>query len=343
MSQKPVDEKHFFQIQAGAEGRLNGHRFEEIVTNELNHIDFMCDDMVVECTGPNMYYGNPAKALIRHISQDKGKGIEKYKAYWLGGIATSGKGAAILNEAGAKITGSKSDILLEVDYDDGTKETVGVSVKSCSNNAQMALTTASAFCEMLRENDIFVSSEAETGLKMFCGEEGYRPKDGYIPQDITNIPFDRKARPERWYWEELSDSVKQEWDNIFSVNQIKITMMLLQCARNYKTDCYKPEYIIHECVRHIDIDECTVAVMSVEELAIYSKMFDSFGVKKQQIRKGSYKGIDLEYHQYPYFGFVQFQPIGNRQNFSELQFNLKSKYYNKFKEYSNIQCQTNKK
>ncbi len=36
-------------------------------------------------------------------------------------------------------------------------------------------------------------------------------------------------------------------------------------------------------------------------------------------------------HQYPHFGFIQFQPIGNQQNFSELQFNLKAKYYNKFK------------
>lgn len=127
-----------------------------------------------------------------------------------------------MNENGEKITGSKSDILMDVEYEDGTKERIGISAKACSNNAQLALTTVSAFCEMLKENGMHISENAEIGLKMFCGEDGYRPKDSY-----------------------------------------------------------KPTYIIHE---------------------------------------------------YPYFGFIQFQPIGNQQNFSELQFNLKSKYYNKFKE-----------
>lgn len=332
MALEPINEGHLFQIEAGAEGRLNGHKFEEIVTNELNNIDLMCNETVLECIRPNIYYGNPAKALIVHISKDKEKVIDKFRAYWLGGLATSGKGAELLNEDGVRLKASKSDILLDINYNDGTNEKIGISVKSCSNNAQMALTTVSVFCEMLRENGICVSKDAEIGLKMFCGEENYRPKDGYTPSDISNIPCDRMARPERWYWEELSDSVKQEWANILTVNQIKITMMLLQCARNYKTDSYKPAYILHECERHIDIDECKVAVMSVEELAMYSKNFDSFGVKSQPVRKGSYKGIDLAIHQYPYFGFVQFQPIGNKQNFSELQFNLKSKYYNKFEE-----------
>lgn len=34
---------------------------------------------------------------------------------------------------------------------------------------------------------------------------------------------------------------------IFTENQLKITIMLLQCARTYKTDNYKPTYILHEC------------------------------------------------------------------------------------------------
>lgn len=331
MALEPMNAGHLFQIQAGTKGRLKGHKFEERVTEELNRIDFMVDDLLIECHQPNIYNGNPARALVKHISWDKGKRINRLKAYWLGGLATAGEGATVLNVNGERVTGSKSDILVDVSYHDGSNERIGVSVKACSNNAQLALTTASAFCGMLRDRGIYISEDAEIGLKMFCGEDGYRPMDGYLPKDISNIPCNRMARPERWYWEELSDPVKKEWETILSVNQVEITMMLLQCARTYKTDSYKPSYILHECKRHIDINECEVAVMSVKEFAVYSQLFDSFGVKEQIVRKGRYKGIDLAVHQYPHFGFIQFQPIGNRQNFSELQFNLKAKYYNTFK------------
>lgn len=331
MALDPKSEGHLFQIEAGTEGRLKGHKFEEVVTEELNNIDFMSGNTFIECVKPNVYHGNPANALVSHISQDKGKQINRLNAYWLGGLATARAGDNILNENGEKITGSKSDILMDVEYEDGTNERIGVSAKACSNNAQMALTTVSVFCGMLRENGIDVSDDAEIGLKMFCGEVGYRPIDGYVPKDMSNVPQDRKARQDRWFWEELSNQVKQEWEKIFTENQLKITMMLLQCARTYKTDSYKPTYILHECEKHSDIGNCKVAVMSVEEFATYSQLFDSFGIKEKRISKGSYKGIDMAIHQYPHFGFIQFQPIGNQQNFSELQFNLKSKYYNKFK------------
>lgn len=331
MALDPKSEGHLFQIEAGTEGRVKGHKFEEVVTEELNNIDFMSGNTFIECVKPNVYHGNPANALVSHISQDKGKQINRLNAYWLGGLATAGAGDNILNENGEKITGSKSDILMDVEYEDGTNERIGVSAKACSNNAQMALTTVSVFCGMLRENGIDVSEDVEIGLKMFCGEVGYRPMDGYMPKDMSNVPQDRKARQDRWFWEELSNQVKQEWEKIFTENQLKITMMLLQCARTYKTDSYKPTYILHECEKHSDIGNCKVAVMSVEEFATYSQLFDSFGTKGKRISKGSYKGIDMAIHQYPHFGFIQFQPIGNQQNFSELQFNLKSKYYNKFK------------
>lgn len=54
---------------------LKGHRFEEIVTDELNKIDFLADNLLIECNKPNIYYGNPARALVKHISQDKKKQI----------------------------------------------------------------------------------------------------------------------------------------------------------------------------------------------------------------------------------------------------------------------------
>lgn len=330
MALLPTSRQHQSQIDAGTKGRLGGHKFEEIVTDELNKINFMANNILIECDKPNIYKGNPAIALVQHISQDKKKQIKELKAYWLGGLATANAGAKLLNEAGEIITGSKSDILMNVTYKDGTTEKIGVSAKACSHNAQMALTTSSVFCDMLRDNGIPVSEQAEIGMKMFCGEYKYRPLDDYIPKDKSNVPENRTARPERWYWEELSDAVKDEWKTILTAYQIEITKLLLQSAQTYKTDSYKPTYILHECNKHKNIEKCEVAVLSVEEFASYSKKFDTFGIKEQRVRKGSYKGIDLAVHQYPHFGFIQFQPIGNKQNFSELQFNLKAKYYNSF-------------
>ena len=131
------------------------------------------------------------------------------KAYWLGGLATANVGDNIID--GEEIKGSKSDILLHVEFVNGNEEMIGISAKACSNNAQMALTSTSVFCAMLRDSNILVSEHAEVGLKMFCGEVGYRPMDGYIPFDTINIPQNRKARLERWYWEELpSDELHRD-------------------------------------------------------------------------------------------------------------------------------------
>lgn len=330
MALKAENEQHEHQIEAGTKGRLKGHKFEEEVSKELNNMKLEQVDYIVSLEASNIYNGNPAAALIEHISTDKKKTISRLKAYWLGGLATAGAGANVKNDKGEVITGSKSDIVMDVTYENGDEETIGVSVKSCKNNAQVALTTSNAFCEMLRANNIPISIEAETGLKMFCGEQGFNPKDGYVPADTQNIPNPRTARPERWYWEELSTSVQREWEKVLSAYQDKITILLLQKANAYKTDNFRPTYILHECTTHTDINNCQVAVMSMDEFAEYSRLFDGFGLKGQKVLKGKYKGIDTAEHQYPHFGFMQFQPIGNKQNFSELQFNLKSNYYKTF-------------
>ena len=122
MALKPVNEQHQLQITAGTEGRLQGHKFEELVTIELNNIDCMVDEIFIECNRPNIYYGNPAKGLVYYISKDKGKKISRLNAYWLGGLATVNAGAKILNKNGEIITGSKSDILIDVRFEDGTTE-----------------------------------------------------------------------------------------------------------------------------------------------------------------------------------------------------------------------------
>ncbi len=327
----PENDKHKYQIEAGAKGRKKGHIFEKDVTDEMNAIDFRTFCNVEESDRPNIYIGNPAIALVSYISEDKQQKIKRLQAYWLGGLATVNEGAKLLTDTGEFVTGSKSDIVVEVTYENNQTEKLGISVKACSNNAQLALTTASAFCSLLRDNKISVSVHAEIGLKMFCGDDGYRPKDGYIPYDKSNIPFHRTARPERWYWEEIPSDAQDEWKQIFNDNQIKITMLLLQNARAYKRDAFKPTYILHECKPHENIEDCEVAIMSIESLAKYSQLFDKFGLRGKKVSKGSYAGVDMAVHMYPHFGFIQFQPIGNQQNFSELQFNLKAKYYNKFK------------
>jgi len=186
--------QHEYQIEAGTKGRLKGHKFEEEVSIELDGMN-PCD-YIVSLVSSNIYEGNPAHALIEHISKDKGQQIERVKAYWLGGLATAGTGAEIRNEAGELITGSKSDVVIDVAYENGESETIGVSVKACKNNAQASLTTCSAFCDMLRKNGIEVSQDAEIGLKMFCGDSGYSPADGFLPEDTSNIPQNRTARPE---------------------------------------------------------------------------------------------------------------------------------------------------
>lgn len=331
MALNPENDKHRNQIEAGTKGRKKGHNFEKQLENELNSIDVQIFQNLKQTKKPNIYMGNPAAALISYISADKQQKIKRIQAYWLGGRATAKEGDILFNDEGEEVTASKSDIVLNVTYENNQNEIIGVSVKSSRNNVQLALTTVAAFCSMLRDNYISVSEHAEIGLKMFCGEAGYRPQDGYIPYDKSNIPENRTARMERWYWEEIPSDAQLEWENIFNENQLKITMLLLQSARAYKRDSFQPTYILHECKQHESIDDCEVAVISVESLAQYSKMFDKFGLKGKKVSKGSYAGIDMAVHMYPHFGFIQFQPIGNKQNFSELQFNLKAKYYNKFK------------
>ena len=56
MALDPKNEGHLFQIEAGTEGRLQGHKFEEVVTEELNEIDFMSGNTVIECVKPNVYH-----------------------------------------------------------------------------------------------------------------------------------------------------------------------------------------------------------------------------------------------------------------------------------------------
>src|SRR5690606_19676936 len=100
------------------------------------------------------------------------------EAIALGSLATAEEGKKWLEVNGMRVKACKSDILLTI-YNNDLKfmETVGVSVKQCSNktptNAQLYFTTARAFCELLRNNGIPVSDVAVNALRQFCGDNGF--------------------------------------------------------------------------------------------------------------------------------------------------------------------------
>lgn len=188
MALTPRDKRHEKQIEAGTAGRRRGHKFEATLSSAINSMD--SKHFVPAVNKTHIYNGNPAVEVLQYISNDRGIEILGAQASWLGGLATSGLGDALLDEHGNPITKSKSDVLIKLTTNRGL-ETVGVSVKTCNKktptNDQMFFTTARAFCLLLRANGIAVSDEAEKGLSMFCGDTGYRPFDCISSSDISQI------------------------------------------------------------------------------------------------------------------------------------------------------------
>jgi hypothetical protein len=241
----------------------------------------------------------------------------------LGGLATSGEGDVILNESGLAVGKSKSDVVVEITYNNGV-ERIGVSVKTCNKNTptndQLYFTTASAFCALLRTHGMQVSIEAEEALKMFCGDAGFRPLDA--PNSIG----DRKSDPNRWFFEELPQVAKEELVVLFTKYQEDITRILLQKA--YLNDPFYPEFLLHQTKLFTDYENCEIALFQLNELIEFSSKYNSFWTKPYVVRKGSYKG-DLAVHEAPRFGFIQFQRGGQKQHPTQLQFNLEAGYFYK--------------
>ena len=104
----------------------------------------------------HIYNRNPAAELLQYISNDRGIQILDAQASWLGGLATSGLGDALLDEHGNPISKSKSDVLIKLTTDRGV-ETVGISVKTCNKktptNDQMFFTTARAWTSVASHTD----------------------------------------------------------------------------------------------------------------------------------------------------------------------------------------------
>lgn len=323
MALKARDEIHQQQITAGTIGRKNGHKFEAILTDSINNmrIDSIRD---ISEGKKHLHQGNPAELLLSYIAADKGISIRKVHAWWLGGLATSGNGDVVADENGQSITKCKSDVLIEIESNCGVIRT-GVSIKTCSKktptNDQMYFTTANAFCQLLENNGIPISISAKKGMSQFCGDSGFRPLDVFPAEMLQR----RTSDPRRFYWEELSQKCRDEWHQIFSMNQDKITRLLFQKA--YKSDPYPPDYLLHQTVKYESFDRCPVALFTIDEIVTLSRKHSGYILVPYYIRKGTYKN-DKSAHLAPRFGFIQFQRGGQKQHPTQLQFNLKAGYFN---------------
>lgn len=324
MALTPLNAKHKAQIAAGTLGRSKGHTFEKNLALEINSIDWASLSLISLLENDHVFNGHPAKLLISYICQKKHiRKLVKVRAWWLGGLATSNEGDVILNDEGIVVGKSKSDILIEITHSGGI-EKIGISVKTCNKptptNDQLYFTTASAFCALLRANNILVSREAEQSLKMFCGDAGFRPSDA------AHSIKDRKSDPSRWFFEELPVKAKEELILLFTNYQNEISRILLQKA--YVNDPYIPEFLLHQTKVYADYDNCEIALFTFEELIGLSSKYNSFWTKPYIIRKGTYRG-DLAVHEAPRFGFIQFQRGGQKQHPTQLQFNLEAGYFYK--------------
>ena len=241
MALDPRDERHARQIEAGTSGRNRGHAFEKRLTAELVGLQIPAVEPWKR-ENRHLVWDSPAIALVRYIAAYEGwTSASVDRAYWLGGLATSGEGDTLLSAGGAKVTGSKSDIVLDV-IGGHSVHRRGISVKTCFNakatNAQLYCTTASAFCELLRQHAIPVSSEAERALRMFCGDPGHRPMDDGLGRQTG-----REASDERWFWEELPTDARLEWQRLFQESHAAIFTILLKNA--YANDPAPPTYVLH--------------------------------------------------------------------------------------------------
>ncbi|MDD4910503.1 MAG: hypothetical protein PHR44_07505 [Candidatus Omnitrophica bacterium] len=326
MALKPQNKKHEAQILAGTIGRKKGHNFEKDLTCALNLIDVR-QIFPYPNIPHHIVMGKPSLLLLYYVAQKKElKNIKKIKAWWLGGLATSGEGDKLTDKDGQPIAKSKSDVLIEIQHGDKV-DIAGISVKTCDKetptNDQLYFTTASAFCGLLRANNIPISKDAEIALKMFCGDAGFRPTDS-----LATIK-ERKSDPDRWFWEELPKKLRLELEAAFIKYQKEISTVLLQKA--YPNDPYPPEFLLHQTKKYSNINNCEVALFTIDELIDLSCKACRFTLKPYFVRKGRFKG-DPSKHLAPRFGFIQMQRGGQKQHPTQLQFNLQAGYFYKIGE-----------
>lgn len=319
MALKPDNARHAAQIEAGTKGRKRGHSFEAVLADSICKIQmpFSRQAPVEGC----LFKGNIGSSLLNFVLNElKIDRLDFAEGISAGALATAEEGAKKLIVNGVEITKCKSDVILTLKS--GGKTIIkGVSVKQCSNptptNAQLYFSTATAFSQLLRKNNIHVSDNALDAMRMFCGDEGYRPKDD---DSIVN----RKCDPNRWFWEELPVAARTEWEETFTHHQDAITRLLLQKA--YLDDPFPPDFLVHQ-TRLKNGEEIEAAIFTIDKFIIHSREYGSFNTRKYSVKKGSHKDPVGVEHSAPRFGVVQFQRGGQKQHPTQLQFNLKAGYF----------------
>lgn len=317
MALQAKNPQHALQILAGINGRKRGHEFEfdlaHLVNTTPNNINSSN-----EVTG--VFHGFPEVALIKKaLNICNWLDYDAIEAIPIGALATAEEGKKWLKINGITVKSSKSDILLNI-HRRSELQTVGVSVKQSSNNPQLFLSTATAFCNLLRRNNIAVSDKAEIAMKQFCGDVGFRPID------YPNVMMTRKSHPLRFYWEEILPEGLIEWEMIFTRYQNHITTLLLQKA--YSDDSFPPEIIMQKTKKvSSSLDE--FATYSINELVSKSANYAGFfkTLKTEVSKSKSYDVPIGVQHECPKFGIIQMQRLGNKQNATQLQFNLKAGYF----------------
>lgn len=324
MAQIPTNSVHEAQISSGTYGRQRGHAFESRLAEEINRLPYP-----YRSTAPSadhIIVGNPAVSILNCLATHEGFcTVRSASAVATGTLATSEDGQCILTVDGKDVSRSKSDVIVTLHSSTGARVTVGVSTKSCSKpnptNDQLYFTTARSFSETLVQSGIPISDKAIVALRQFCGDNGFRPLDD------AAIHADRKIDPRRYFWEEIDEEGKKEWERIFTKYQDHITRILLCTA--YQNDPFPPKYLIHKTKSSATWDESECAVYLIEELLSLSKQYQGFVTKSYSVRKGSYKDPAGVAHLAPRFGIVQMQRAGTKQNGNQLQFNLEAGYFYK--------------
>ena len=321
MALKPVDNIHALQIQAGVLGRKAGHAFEDSMTTSINGAVYPLE--ALPPGDQHILTGDPALGLVRYVAHYyKSQSILAASAISTGALATSEEGQRWLTINGANVRRCKSDLVITLALADGKSTTVGVSTKQCNNrtptNAQLYFTTARGFTKLLRDNGIVVSDVALAGLRRFCGDDGYRPLDE--PARMRG----RKVDPRRFFWEEIGDAARSEWETTLARHQDDITRLLLQKA--YIDDPFVPDFKTRSSPSW---EQTEVAVYAIDGLIGLSRRYQVFALREYSVRKGSHKDPPGVTHLAPRFGVVQMQRGGQAQHPEQLQFNLEAGYFYK--------------
>ena len=322
MALTPTNSAHALQIQAGTNGRREGHEFEFQLAERINRLSIN-DILHSPKHSLNVFKGDPVTTLVNKAIAFLGlKHFERIEAIALGALATAEEGKNWLQVHGIPVKACKSDVLITF-YNAGMHATVGISIKQCTKatptNAQLYFTTATAFVNLLLRNGIPVSDTALIALKQFCGDPGFNPVDnGTSSRRLTD--------PRRYFWEEINPAGKTELENIFTIYQDKITRLLLQKA--YIDDPFIPDLLIHK-TKLIPTGDQEYALYTIDELVTLSNQYAGFEKKSYSVKKGQYKDPIGVQHEAPRFGIVQMQRGGQKQHPTQLQFNLQAGYFYK--------------